>query len=63
MTELADRASALIKNISGAKTAASTYGIPHVTRPVSKHDFEGVYKRFLVEVDQPTVDGVNVYLS
>jgi asparagine synthase (glutamine-hydrolysing) len=44
-----------------AQVAAEHYGAPHRVIPASKSDFEAEFESILAAMDQPSVDGVNVY--
>ncbi len=44
-----------------AEAAASQYGTQHHTAYISKADFDGAYDDIMVNMDQPTIDGINTY--
>lgn len=44
-----------------AELVAQHYGTTHLTRWVTKEDFQNEYQRLLSVMDQPSIDGVNSY--
>ncbi len=45
-----------------AESSAREYGTLHQTRWIQKADFESELEKILVVMDQPTTDGINMYL-
>lgn len=46
---------------SYAAKIAARYGTVHQTQWITREDFQGDYQRILEVMDQPTIDGVNMY--
>jgi asparagine synthase (glutamine-hydrolysing) len=46
---------------SYAAKIAARYGTIHQTRWITREDFQGDYQRILAVMDQPAIDGVNMY--
>lgn len=46
-----------------AAAVAAHYGLPHSVRHVSRAEFEGDIPRILAAMDQPSIDGVNVWFA
>src|SRR4030042_89251 len=44
-----------------AAKIAAAYGTVHQTQWITREDFAGDYQRILAVMDQPAVDGVNMY--
>jgi asparagine synthase (glutamine-hydrolysing) len=44
-----------------AAEIAARYGTVHQTRWITREDFQSDYKRILAAMDQPAIDGVNMY--
>jgi len=48
--------------VDGAREIASYYGIPHRVRFYGAEDFAQIYDSILESMDQPTIDGINVFM-
>jgi asparagine synthase (glutamine-hydrolysing) len=45
-----------------ARAMARQFGIPHVTATITREEFESLVDDFFDHMDQPTIDGLNMYL-